>query len=88
MLRKTVLRLALLGLGATPVGCVGPNVDSLRTRAAFDLECPETEIQTQQLSTEVYGVTGCGKRATYVNGPRNWDDWILNSDGVEGGEEK
>jgi hypothetical protein len=71
-----------VGLGIQVAGCVPhtPNMQTLRTRAAFDLDCPETQLATTKLSPEVYGVSGCGKRATYVNSPRSWDDWYMNSE--------
>jgi hypothetical protein len=43
--------------------------EELFPRAAFDLECPRAELQAHCLDNgncETVGVTGCGKRATYV----------------------
>lgn len=59
---------------------LSPNLETLKTRAAFDLQCRESELELTSLSPEVYGVVGCGKRATYVNGPRSFDDWIMNTE--------
>ncbi len=44
---------------------------AVRTRAAFDLSCPEEKLQVTPLSNEAmeratYGVNGCGKKASYV----------------------
>jgi hypothetical protein len=43
-------------------------------RAAFDLSCPADKLQITPLSSEAmeratYGVTGCGKKASYVFAP-------------------
>ena len=47
---------------------------AVRTRAAFDLSCPQDKLQVTPLSNEAmdratYGVTGCGKKASYVYVP-------------------
>lgn len=65
-------------------GCV--DTDALRTRAAFDLECTARELEFTPLQEKngrgtVYGVTGCGRRATYVYGPTG--QWLMNSDTQE-----
>ncbi len=57
---------------ATAGGCVS-NADmigKLRPRAAFDLSCPEQQVDVKLLdgkasSNATYGATGCGKRARY-----------------------
>jgi hypothetical protein len=65
-------------------GCI--DTDALRTRAAFDLRCEAKDLELVELNRganapgvgSVYGVTGCGRRATYV-----YDDkhtWLMNSD--------
>ena len=53
-------------------GCVA----QLKQRAAFDLDCPEAELDVTALGNNVKGVKGCGRRATYV-----WNNnaWIMNS---------
>jgi hypothetical protein len=38
---------------------------SLRDRAAFDLECNRMELEVVRLSSDTFGVTGCGERAAY-----------------------
>jgi hypothetical protein len=43
--------------------CAGPHQFS--RRAAFEMNCPEEELEFVQLERNVYGVTGCGNRATY-----------------------
>jgi outer membrane biogenesis lipoprotein LolB len=62
------------------VGCAAGRErirDDLRKRAAFDLQCPEEQIQLTELGDFfTQGATGCGKRATYVRGNVSW---VLNS---------
>jgi hypothetical protein len=38
---------------------------SLRDRAAFDLECDRASLEVVRLSSDTFGVTGCGERAAY-----------------------
>jgi hypothetical protein len=52
------------------VGC-GASVDQLRSRASFDLQCPEGQIQTTQIDDRTIGVRGCGQQATYVESCAN-----------------
>ncbi len=35
-------------------------------RATFDMGCGTGGLEVQELVNDTYGVTGCGKRATYV----------------------
>ncbi len=35
-------------------------------RAAFDLNCPSSELKISELSPKAWGVEGCQKRATYI----------------------
>lgn len=68
------------------VGCFAaatPNLDTLRTRAAFDLNCPKKDLELVKLSSEVYGVTGCERRASYMNSPSSYNEWIMNSDSTK-----
>lgn len=43
-------------------------MDRLSPRVAFDFECPKEQLQFHQLDPygTTLGVSGCGKRATYV----------------------
>ena len=64
MIRRTLASatiLALAGLGCAREGTV-------RTRAAFDLNCPEDKLEVVTLSSfdATFGARGCGKRATYL----------------------
>ncbi|WP_236606580.1 hypothetical protein [Sandaracinus amylolyticus] len=59
---------------------------TLRQRAAFDIDCPEAQIEATDLPGEAAGVSGCGRRATYVEhcdrggwGSRLNCTWVLNS---------
>lgn len=77
------------------LGCAGSNasagksggkLDELRTRAAFDLTCAEEELKITDLGGNAIGVSGCNKRATYMEqcgGPgTSWGNlciWKLNS---------
>jgi hypothetical protein len=59
----------------------------LRSRAAFDLNCPESELRAVELGEKTRGVTGCGRRATYIfvcrrTLPSPYDNdclWVLDS---------
>lgn len=77
---------AILG-AATFLSCGAAQNSSLRDdlskRASFDFQCKSEQLQLQGLSEQngiinSYGVSGCGKRATYVLSPTG--TWILNSD--------
>jgi hypothetical protein len=57
---------------ATAGGCVSDSdmIGKLRPRAAFDLACPEQQVDVKLLdgkasSNASYGATGCGKRVRY-----------------------
>lgn len=60
-----------LAIGASLACAAGPvpekDVSSLRTRAALDLSCPEERLVIQKIDETTRGVSGCGKRATYLN---------------------
>jgi hypothetical protein len=60
----------------------------LRTRASFDLDCAEKELEVVELDPRTRGVRGCGRRATYVeqckacaNGYQGCEcTWLMNTD--------
>ena len=57
--------------------------DSLRARAAYDFECPRSDLLLTDLTREgalrsTFGVRGCGHRATYVYG--SGGQWVINSE--------
>jgi hypothetical protein len=83
MVATTILALGLF------TGCAQPRFRAqdylynerrtrLVERAAFDLNCPKPQLNTQQLGDEhTMGVAGCGRRATYVF-DYGKDSWFLN----------
>jgi hypothetical protein len=68
-------------------GCGGASASTsqLKTRAAFDLNCPESAIEVSELDKVTRGVRGCGKQRTYVESCKsneygNYDcTWVMNS---------
>lgn len=68
--------LALSLLALTSVGCAGGAQKVVRTRAAFDMECPADALELEELSQCSYGVRGCGKKAAYVVRPGSPDDQL------------
>jgi|HubBroStandDraft_4_1064222.scaffolds.fasta_scaffold178087_2 hypothetical protein len=64
------------------VGCASWQ-ERLVPQAAFDLSCPEGQINVFLLNPHVAGVTGCGKKATYndvCRGMYGSDcQWVLNN---------
>jgi hypothetical protein len=71
-------------------GCGGAPVENLVARAQFDLSCPEQEIRVTKIDDRTRGITGCGRRATYIEvcdmtgwGPMNCR-WVANSPDVTG----
>jgi hypothetical protein len=70
--------------------CV-PTEDQLRTRAAFDMQCPGDQLQVVALDAQIRGVSGCGQRRTYVtvcNGQPGYlgttCNWVADSAGQGG----
>lgn len=70
-------------------GC-GASLEQLRARAAFDFSCPEGQLSVVDIDSRTKGVTGCGRRGTFVESctPKPWQGvectWVLNSSGVPG----
>ncbi len=56
----------LLLLTQFTLGCASKSskIELVKTRAVFDLNCPSIEIV--ELGNNVFGVTGCGKRTSYI----------------------
>jgi hypothetical protein len=73
-----IKHVAVFGLLTMLCGC-GPSEGALRTRAAFDMQCPADQVQITELARYTRGVSGCGKRGTYIVNA-NTLEWILNSD--------
>jgi hypothetical protein len=60
----------MAGVGCANVGLLG----ALHRQAAFDLDCPETEIRTVELgSFDVQAAGGCSHKATYVLVNNSWE---------------
>ena len=60
-------------------------MNTITSRASFDLSCPEDELELKVLATEgarklasQIGVTGCGKKAVYIYFASS-DTWIADS---------
>ena len=73
-------RMTTLAAALAVTGC-GATLPQLRTRASFDLSCTPGSLQLQPLDDATEVVTGCGKRALYVqlfNNNRH-PTWLLNS---------
>ena len=63
------------------------NVDELRARAAFDLQCDQSKLQVVDLDDRTKGVSCCGHRASYVRTelPPTWTEpaketWVKDSE--------
>ena len=90
--RVSCIAVVLLGLagccciGAHPVTAESSFQEKALNRAAFDLSCPVNQLQTVVLTRNdglgcagsQMGVTGCGKKATYVCDRSQ--NWLLNSE--------
>ena len=83
------LVLGIMGVAFVLSGGCGASVEQLRSRASFDLSCPESQIQTTQIDDRTVGVRGCGQQATYVEtcsnpqagfGTGSGCTWVLNAD--------
>ncbi len=78
-----VVSLPLLLL--TSASC-GATEKQLRSRAAFDMKCPEPQIQIVKIDRRTRGVRACGQQATYVEtcASQGGDcTWVLNTDSRE-----
>ena len=65
-------------------GCA--SIGDLKKRAAFDLGCPEDQLTVTQLgSSDIQGVSGCGKQITYVRSYANpyAPVWVANNGQVD-----
>jgi len=53
------------------------DLDNLRRRASFEMNCPESQIRISNLDdqNETYGVNACGERAVYI--------WHCGADGLD-----
>ena len=84
-----VARLSVVAMLATLAGC-GAQLSQLKSRAAYDLNCPQESIHLTKIDSRTQGVSGCGQRATYIEScdappgafARNCT-WVLNSDSTK-----
>lgn len=77
---RLVLALALATIASACVINAGAaSRDQLTRRAAFDLDCTPNQLGYQKIDDRSYGVTGCGKRGTYVESCNSGQcTWVLN----------
>jgi hypothetical protein len=81
-----VLLGALVAAACTPLE-VDEEVGQLKSRASFDFDCPKSSIKTVTIDDRTKGVTGCGRRAVYVQTcarPLSTIDqqctWVMNTE--------
>jgi hypothetical protein len=75
-----------VAVGGAIVGCLATaSVEQLTKRAAFDFNCPGSNLRYNVIDDKTRGVVGCSKRGTYVetcDGPKGRTDtrctWVLN----------
>jgi hypothetical protein len=67
------------------IGGARPTVEQLRRRASFDLDCEMSKLRYALIDEEIRGVSGCGRRVTYIvacDGPRENAStscsWVVN----------
>ena len=73
-MRKLQL-VSFIVITAIAAGCAGTTTQFRSQgldRAAFELQCPSDQLQVVELSDAQVGVSGCGKRAVYVNLGGGW----------------
>lgn len=59
--------LALFAAMLFTAGCLGSSqIQTVRDRATFDLQCDAEQINVKEISENAYGVEGCGHRVTYI----------------------
>lgn len=66
MINKNSLFMALMLFILSGCTTFNDRVDVTAKRAAFDLSCSVEELTYSDLGPQLVGVTGCGKKATYV----------------------
>ncbi len=76
-------------------GCLvheGATVEQLKSRAAFDMDCPKSEIKYVDIDDDTRGVSGCGQHMTYIQSCRREYGseectWVLNNGTVRAHED-
>lgn len=84
---NVIVRAALVCFGVLCLpGCFATDNQLLR-RASFDMNCPEEQLRLVGIDRETTGVTGCGKRAAYIEVCKAPSDplnkqctWVKNSE--------
>lgn len=79
--------LGALSVAVVIAGC-SATTDQLRRRATIDLECSSSQLFIQAIDSRTSSVSGCGRRATYVEecdqtgmwGTDSNCTWVLNSE--------
>lgn len=75
MIKKAVGYSTFAAVCALSLGACGSSYETwranVRTRAAFDLSCPEPQVQVVTLREDwnaggSYGAVGCGRQASYI----------------------
>lgn len=75
MIKKAVGYAAVAALCALSLSACGSSYETwranVRTRASFDLSCPEPQVQVVTLREDwnaggSYGAVGCGRQASYI----------------------
>jgi hypothetical protein len=67
---KVASKVLLIGMALCTLKCgntqpiLKDQTDAVQKRAVFDLDC--AQVNVVQLGDRTFGVTGCGKRATYL----------------------
>lgn len=66
------------------LACGGASKDQLRTRAAYEMNCPEASLKIRTLDNRTAGVRGCGQQHVYVESCTGQYEsnctWVLNSE--------
>jgi hypothetical protein len=89
IVKRGLLVVALVGVGACAESLYKSDEAIIKTRASFDLSCPEDQVRWRWLDDTTVGVIACGQRATYVRvcsgrGLAGECQFILNSDSRPG----
>jgi hypothetical protein len=80
------MRILLFGSFVMGLAGCGASLEQLHARAAFDLNCPEAQLQVVKIDQRTQGVRGCGRQATYVESctdpmrSSGTCTWIMNTD--------
>jgi hypothetical protein len=66
MARGAIALVLVLVVTACDEAAQAPPKHPVKARAPFDMNCPAKELNFDKLDDSTLGVTGCGRRATYV----------------------